>query len=33
MKTGAMVRALGMMYKVVDQSVLMYGSESWVMTR
>ena len=29
-KTGAMVRARGLMYKVVAQSVLIYNSDSWV---
>ena len=29
-KMGATVRARGMMYKAVDQSVLLYGSDSWV---
>ena len=28
--TGAALRDRGMMYKVVDQLVLMYGIESWV---
>ena len=31
-KTVAMVRARGMMYKAVDQSVLLEGSESLVVT-
>ena len=31
-KTGAMVRARGMMYKAVDQSVILYGSNIWVVT-
>ena len=31
-KTVAMVRALGMMYNTVVQSVLLYGSKSWVVT-
>ena len=31
-KTGAMVRDRGMIYKAVAQSVLMYGSLSWVVT-
>ena len=31
-KTGATVRACGVMYKSVDQLVLLYGSESWVVT-
>ena len=31
-KTGAMMRSCGMMYKVVAQSFLLYGSESWVVT-
>ena len=31
-KTRATVWARGMMYKVVAQSVLLYRSESWVMT-
>ena len=30
-KTGSTVRFRGMMYKVVDQSVLLYSSEIWVM--
>ena len=29
---GLMVRAWGIMYKEVVQSVLLYGSESWVVT-
>ena len=29
-KTGVMVRARGIMYMVVDQSVLLYGSEIWL---
>ena len=29
---GAMVRARSMLYKAVAQTVLLYGSESWVMT-
>ena len=29
-KTGATVRARGIMYKAVYQSVLLYGSDSWV---
>ena len=29
-KTGATLRYRGMMYKSVTQSVLTYGSESWV---
>ena len=29
-KTKATVWSRGMMYKAVDQSVLLYGSESWV---
>ena len=28
--TRAMVQSRGMMYKKVDQLVLMYGSESWL---
>ena len=28
--TGATVRSQGMMYKVVAQLVLLYGSQSWV---
>ena len=32
-KTGATVRAHGVMYKVVDKLVLLYGSESLVVTR
>ena len=32
-RTGAMVQARGAMYKVVAQSVLLYGSKSWVVTR
>ena len=31
-KTGAMVRARGMLYKVVAQTVILYGSGSWVVT-
>ena len=31
-KTGATVRARGILYKSVLQSVLLYGSESWVVT-
>ena len=31
-KTGATVRDQGMIYKAVDQSLLLYGSESWVVT-
>ena len=31
-KTGATVRAGGMIYKAVAHSVLLYGSESWVVT-
>ena len=31
-KTGAMVRAQSMLYKEAVQSVLLYGSESWVVT-
>ena len=31
-KTGATVREQGMMYKAVDQYVLLYGSESWMVT-
>ena len=31
-KTGATVQAQVMMYKSVAQSVLLYGSNSWVMT-
>ena len=30
MKVGATVRAWAMMYKAVVQTVLLYGSESWV---
>ena len=30
MKTGAMLRACGMLYKVVSQTVLIYESDSWV---
>ena len=30
---GSTVRAQGMMYKAVVQLVLLYGSESWVVTR
>ena len=29
-KTGAMVRSQGVMYKAVDQPVILYGSEIWV---
>ena len=32
-KTGATVRACGMMYKAVDQSLILYDSESWVVMR
>ena len=32
-KTGAMMRSHGMMYKAVAKSVLLYGSESWVLKR
>ena len=31
-RTGATVRARGAMYKAVAQPVLLYGSESWVVT-
>ena len=31
-KTEAMVRDRGMMYKAVEQSVLLYDSEIWVVT-
>ena len=31
-KTGETLRARGVMYKEVAQSVLLYGSESWVVT-
>ena len=31
-KVGATVQAFGMMYKAVAQSVLLYISESWVVT-
>ena len=31
-KTGATVQAHGMMYKAVDQSVILYGSAIWVVT-
>ena len=31
-KAGEMVRALEMMYKVVVQTVLLYRSESWIVT-
>ena len=31
-ETGAMVQARGIMYKAVAQSVLLCGSDSWVMT-
>ena len=30
--TGATVQVHGMIYKAVTQSVLIYGSESWVVT-
>ena len=30
--TGVIVRSCGVMYKAVSQSVLLYGSESWVVT-
>ena len=32
-RTGATVRAWGEIYKAVVQSVLLYGRESWVVTR
>ena len=28
-KTGAMVQARGMIYKAAEQTMLLYGSESW----
>ena len=31
-KMGVMVQAHGMLYKAVAQMVLLYGSESWVVT-
>ena len=31
-KMGAMVQAHGMLYKAVEQMVILYGSESWVVT-
>ena len=31
-KTGATVRDPGEMYKAVEQSVLLYGRKSWVVT-
>ena len=31
-KTGSTLQAWGMMYKVVAQSFLLYGSDSWVVT-
>ena len=31
-KTGATVQYRGVIYKALDQSVLMYGSESWAVT-
>ena len=31
-KTGAIERARDMMYKAVVQSVMLYGSDIWVMT-
>ena len=31
--TGAMVQAQGEIYREVDQSVILYGNESWVLTR
>ena len=31
-RMGATVQAQGSMYKALDQSVLLYGSESWVVT-
>ena len=31
-KRGATVRARGMMYKAVAKLVILYGSESWVVT-
>ena len=30
LKTGAMVRTCGVLYKAVAQLVLLYGSDSWV---
>ena len=32
-RTGATVRALGAMYKTATQLVLLYGSNTWVVTR
>ena len=32
-KMGALVRARGIMYKVVSQLLLLYVSDSWVVTR
>ena len=29
-KTGAMVQARGMIYKAVEQSVMLYGGDIWV---
>ena len=31
-KRGATLRSMEMLYKVVSQTVLLYGSESWVIT-
>ena len=31
-KTGEMVRSCGMIYKSVEQIVILYGSEVWVVT-
>ena len=31
-KTGSTVQARGMIYKAVVQTVLIYGSKSWVVT-
>ena len=32
-KTGSIVQAHGMLYKSLDQTVLIYWSDSWVVTR
>ena len=31
-RTGAMVQAQGEIYREVEQSVILYGNESWVLT-
>ena len=33
MNTGATIWSSGMMYKAVEHTVLLYESESWVVTR